>query len=1006
MRRAGYRAILTLVVSIQILGSAKSQEIDRSILNTESGLQDDFVYTMRFDHAGLLWGGTSAGLFSYNGREISSYSTTDGLADNFVTSLSPTYDEKGLWIGHYSGKISFFNGHSFQSNRWSQLDQPILTVLSAKSETWAVSRTGEFIRVSDSTSTPVAVDGAPNDYIRFAFLVSDDRAIIAGRNGLHMIDLSTADALAAHSLFQGNINALCQIEDEAIMFRADSQLYRMETGANDPRAIPVDGFRFTQSSAWQAIHSNANELWISDDEVVLSFNYVPKTNTIQLIGKLDGESGLPSAAIEVIETDRDGNLWVAARGAGVLQFKRPYAYSFSETNQPFLNDINICALDTKGNLLIGTNSGLFRVINKNLGQQLKLESIESLLEGVSVTAICELNTGQYWFGTSKGQLYMMDSSKIDRVNIAQIPDKINHVSVDNDGNIWAAYSTLGAEVYNQKGELIRTLNTSNGLSHNFIRSIFHDNTGTHWFALYGSKLTALSGDKFEYYGKNNGLNSFDFSGIQQDDLGAIWITTNDAGTYKLSKGQFSQVDFGDEKITAQLRSLWLSNGQIIVLTRDGVYHADQLTPSAGTYQSYSALKDANINDAGARLTESGDLFIPTSNGFFLATNYRKNEPVDPSVHVKSILIGEFNNPENGAVFESSTKRYAFSFDAIDYSNSRPVYFWYKLNGYDTNWVGPTSEAVANYMNLPPGDYSMEVKGGHNQWRVGDELAALRFTVSPPFWQSWWFILLISMSFVLISYGLVIIRTKSLEASNKRLESIITERTEQLRKQNKDIRQFAYTISHDLKAPANNIIALLSMVRAQKLIKKEGNEIIQMLSETGENMRGSLERLMKLVKEYETESARTSEVSIPDLIKEIQTNVHSLILESGASFRFSLNEKTISYHRGDLTSVLHNLMTNAMKYRDEARPLVIEISCVKEGDYIKLSVKDNGLGINLAKDGEKLFAPFKRIHTNAEGSGVGLSLMRSMIQKHGGRVEVESASGVGSIFHVYLRPKTS
>ena len=99
--------------------------------------------------------------------------------------------------------------------------------------------------------------------------------------------------------------------------------------------------------------------------------------------------------------------------------------------------------------------------------------------------------------------------------------------------------------------------------------------------------------------------------------------------------------------------------------------------------------------------------------------------------------------------------------------------------------------------------------------------------------------------------------------------------------------------------------------------------------------------------------------------------------------------------------MYNLITNALKYRAHEHPPLVKVRSEKKGRFLYLTVEDNGLGMDLERDGQKLFGMFKRIHDHVEGSGVGLHLIKKMIENSGGSIEVESKLGKGSVFTVAL-----
>ena len=133
----------------------------------------------------------------------------------------------------------------------------------------------------------------------------------------------------------------------------------------------------------------------------------------------------------------------------------------------------------------------------------------------------------------------------------------------------------------------------------------------------------------------------------------------------------------------------------------------------------------------------------------------------------------------------------------------------------------------------------------------------------------------------------------------------------------------------------------------------------------------------------------------DLAPQIQASGASVCVEVGDCPLISFSEK-------NLRSVVYNLFSNALKYRHPARTPTVHLRCRAEGRYAVLSVQDNGLGLNLTQDTGKLFALFQRLHDHVEGTGIGLYMVKKIVENAGGRVEVESQQGVGSTFSAYFR----
>jgi PAS domain S-box-containing protein len=236
---------------------------------------------------------------------------------------------------------------------------------------------------------------------------------------------------------------------------------------------------------------------------------------------------------------------------------------------------------------------------------------------------------------------------------------------------------------------------------------------------------------------------------------------------------------------------------------------------------------------------------------------------------------------------------------------------------------------------------------------------------------------------------------------------LNEKNEELKRTNVDLDNFIYTASHDLKAPVSNIEGLLStlsdILNEGTSSKEEINSILNMMSISANRFSKTIKDLTtitKIQKDFEEEMAE--KVNIPDLIEDIKLANSSLIASAGASIILDCeNCMEITFSRKNMKSILHNLISNAIKYKSSLRPPEVHISIEKADGYIILKVKDNGLGLDADKQ-KKLFSMFKRFHDHVEGTGIGLYLVKRIITNAGGKVEVESQPDIGSTFKVYFK----
>jgi signal transduction histidine kinase len=212
----------------------------------------------------------------------------------------------------------------------------------------------------------------------------------------------------------------------------------------------------------------------------------------------------------------------------------------------------------------------------------------------------------------------------------------------------------------------------------------------------------------------------------------------------------------------------------------------------------------------------------------------------------------------------------------------------------------------------------------------------------------------------------------------------------------------YTASHDLKAPIINLEGLVKK-RGKEVHPEQGRVgfIMELITGTIDTFKKTIQTLTDISRIQKNVSDDESDVDLNELLADIQTSVRDMIESNEATVKADFREVSqVHFSRKNLHSILHNLLTNAIKYRSPDRKPVVRISTEDSADYIMLCVKDNGLGISPEQQ-KKLFTMFKRFHDHVEGSGVGLYIVKRIIENAGGRIDVESTVGKGSEFTVYF-----
>jgi len=226
--------------------------------------------------------------------------------------------------------------------------------------------------------------------------------------------------------------------------------------------------------------------------------------------------------------------------------------------------------------------------------------------------------------------------------------------------------------------------------------------------------------------------------------------------------------------------------------------------------------------------------------------------------------------------------------------------------------------------------------------------------------------------------------------------------QQLIQQNLDLEQFSYITSHNLRSPVAGIKGLISILEKESLGSELNHNVVERIEIAANKLDVVIKDLNEVITMRNTATHNRQKIVLSELLDEIIDTHREMIENSGAVIlRDFYQAPTITTVKGYLTSILTNLITNAIKYRKPEEKPIINISSSLTATKIELTVKDNGLGIDLKKYGKRLFKFKQRFHTNVEGHGMGLYLVRTQAHSLGGKARVESEVGKGSSFIITL-----
>ncbi|WP_162052310.1 sensor histidine kinase [Pontibacter pamirensis] len=239
---------------------------------------------------------------------------------------------------------------------------------------------------------------------------------------------------------------------------------------------------------------------------------------------------------------------------------------------------------------------------------------------------------------------------------------------------------------------------------------------------------------------------------------------------------------------------------------------------------------------------------------------------------------------------------------------------------------------------------------------------------------------------------------------RKAQKALLEKNQDLVRINADLDSFVYLASHDLKSPVSNIEGLINALREEMEAPDGAVEpVLERLETSVQKINHTIQDLSDVSKiQRRPDNEIMEEIQFEKMLEDVLGSIQNMVQQSGVQIMTNFSRQpAVWFIPQHLQSILQNLLTNAIKYRSPERDAVVKISTEETAQYVVLAVEDNGIGIDLEKHEKKIFNLFKRLHDHVEGNGVGLYVIKRIIENYQGKIEVQSEVNGGSTFRVYF-----
>jgi signal transduction histidine kinase/ligand-binding sensor domain-containing protein len=846
-----------------------------------------------------------------------------------------------------------------------------------------------------------------------------------------------------------------------IWLGCEDRIARWDPGASKWSQYPLRGMLKTVASeswneAFEILEDGRGEVWISFINGLLSCNPAIGASTWYASG---GDAGHPlhAGAAPLLE-DRGGLLWIGTKGYGLLKSNR-YARRFEGkmkvSPSRFLARVGsaraICKTAGGQMWLSLSVEGLYRYDTERDRAELVTGSSPVLREE-SVFSILEGDGGVLWLGGSKGLVKIADwKNGVPRSVESFLPDpendkpKYNYVwkvIMGQDGALWMVTSTHLCR-FDKRSESFTCypyLPEKNlTILNNEFPTLFQDVKGVFWVGTSEGLLRFDQAEgRFQHFhndpGQRFSLSNNAVKAIIGDPKApekSLWIGTGGGGLIRFDQEKETFESFTEKDGLPDMVVYGIlpdGAGRLWMSTNKGLSVFDPQKRTFRNFTEKDGLQNLEFNSGSYFKSGDGQLFfggIQGLNGFYpeemletnrfvpdvVFTDFKiSNKPVswkDPSSPLqKSIIYSK------KLVLTHDIKVISFEFAAVDFSAPAQNQFACKMEGFDKEWQELGAARSATYTNLNPGTYTFRVKASNNDGFWNEEGTSIQIVVRPPWWETWgaFALYLLALSGVLAAF---------IRLQNKRNQDKAEARRLALLNEAKSA--FLSTVSHELRTPLTSIMGFSKIIkkrmaeRVMPTLKLDDPQVARAAGQVMSNLDivvSESERLTKLINQVlDLAKIEAGKVEWHDETLDIQD-----ILERGAAATATLfSEKkiplTLSVEPGlppvigdadRLVQVVINLLSNAVKFTDKGK---VRCSAGRKGDAIAVRVEDTGRGI-AEKDLLLIFEKFKQIGDDTltdkpQGAGLGLPICKEIVERHGGKIWVESELGKGSVFSFTL-----
>lgn len=785
------KIILALSSTLLVNGNAYAQSPVFYHLSTAEGLSDNLIYTSAIDRNGILWIGSSEGLSCFDGNRIQTFHryNSPAMAGNNVDDIIID-KSNNLWLHTLTPGITMLdknrNFHLFELDDTAK-NKNVTNIFSTSVGMIALKGNQHFICRDVSSGRFEKLDFSFKEklppQINFITPLSDDQILYYGNSKLIVVDHNlrkinlelpikgiigaafiTRDEFLVYTLsgevfyrisilqkkiikeyrnlldqqqkpIEGNLRQMARIDSSnfAITSRF-SGLYFLDIkneAVRNYKHDPLDQRSIGGNNTFRIRYDSSGYLMVTTQTSGLHYFNVKQQQASSKPYFIDSKANVFDGYIQTIITSKDSIIWMGAQDRLIRWDRKKDKTEFvpcilpDGTNISMEETIRALLEDSSGNLWVGTTRFGILVLDKNFKtiKQLPLrdDSLSSSLPSGWVNGLTADREGNKWISTFRGICRVRKNSfEIELFNDHPVLKPISKIHgmdiwIDKQNRVWMA-TRSGAYCYDETKKSLKYFSIADGLANNVVYAINEDDIGNIYFGTAGG-LSVLSGNgKIHSYNRSNGLRNDRCEGILRDEKGFLWI------------------------------------GNLNCIVR-----FDPVNLKFAIFEEGFGFSHAGFRMRSCYKNDSGEMFWGNDKGltwFYPEQMINELLPLHPSIN--SLQTNDSVYSFTGAQrlrFPYRTSSYSFYFSSGDLTGGKKSQVLYRLRGFDKDWNSSASNGQVVYSNLPPGNYTFEIKSSQDGSTWYEAPYPVSISVGKPWWKQTWFRLL-SLLFVSAIFFLV------------------------------------------------------------------------------------------------------------------------------------------------------------------------------------------------------------------------------------------------------------